>query len=86
MRKVERATAELGHALDGAVSVQDEDGTSYLERWGWSRGQADQIAGRLRGVAQRLETYGLRGEIAQNLPPTGPVEQLGIDSVLEGVA
>ncbi|HXH33024.1 MAG TPA: hypothetical protein VNJ54_01275 [Plantibacter sp.] len=86
MRKAEKASTDVGQALDAAVSVQDEDGTSYLDRWGWSRGQADQIAGRLRGVAQRLETYGLRGEVAQNLPPVGPVAQLGIDAVLEDVA
>jgi hypothetical protein len=86
MRRAERSATELGHALDAAVAVPDENGASYLERWGWSRGQADQIASKLRAAAQRLETYGLRGEIAQSLPPIGSAEQLGIDAVLEEVA
>ena len=86
IRKAERATADLGQALDGAEAVEADDGSPFLERWGWSRGEVDQIAVRLRAIAQRLETHGLRGDLAQNLPALGPSDQLGIESVLEGVA
>ena len=57
-------------------------GSPILERHGWSRGEIEPLAERLRNLTQQLERYALRAELMQSLPPATR-EQLGIEDVLE---
>lgn len=85
IRKAEVSVTALKQAIDAAAGVEDDDGVAYLDRHGWSRGEIEPLAERLRGITQQLERYALRAELVQSLPPTSE-EQLDLDDVLEGTA
>jgi hypothetical protein len=85
LRKAEGNATALRQAIEAAAAIEDDDGVAYLERHGWSRGEIDPLAERLRNLTQQLERYALRAELMQSLPPATE-EQLGIENVLEETA
>jgi hypothetical protein len=82
LRRAEAGVASLRQALDAAAAVEDEDGTSFLERHGWSSSMVEPIAEELRRRTRLLEGYALRAELVQNLPP--PIdEQTSLEALLD---
>jgi hypothetical protein len=64
IRKSETYATSLRQAIEAAAAIEDDDGDAYLERYGWTRSEMEPLANRLRELAQQLERYGLRAELA----------------------
>ena len=85
LRKAEASVTTLRRALEAAAAVEDDDGNRFLDRQGWSSGEIHPLAEELHQLARKLESYAMRAEVVQNLPPAVE-EQLGIEDVLEEAA
>jgi hypothetical protein len=73
--------ADMERTLEAAATITDDDNNPFLARRGWTIGEVEPLASRLRRSADLLSRYGITADVAPNLPP---VEQLDMLSVGDG--
>lgn len=69
MRELDRIVGELERELVQAAAISDDDGSSFLQRRGWTTAEVEPLAGRLRRAADELMRYGVIAGLSQGLPP-----------------
>ncbi len=76
MRGMDGLANGLERTLGHAVQVSDDDGTSFIQRRGWTTTEVEPLAARLRRVADDLVRFGAIAGLNEGLPP---VQELPVE-------
>jgi hypothetical protein len=69
MRSLDISARNMERTIEDAERIADDNGSRFLQRYGWAQSEMAPLAQRLNEIGEKLRRFGVISEINPDLPP-----------------